>query len=1088
MTTTTPPTSSSSSNLAKITPPRLFQVLQREALFTRLDSACERPLVWISAPGGAGKTTLLGSYLKQRKLRSLWYQVDEGDADPASFFYFLGLAVHKAAPPGHEPLPLLTPEYMEDLETFARNYFRELFRHLAPATLLVFDNYQLLAEDSPLHGLLARLVEEVPAGYSLVFLSRNTPPPDFARWRASDRLTLLDWAALKLQPEESRAICRARYDAAALPDSLVAKLHDLSDGWAAGLTLLLEQPVLDGGIAIKPNQDALFDYFAAEIFARATPVWQTFLLKTALLPIMAVEAAAELAAEPQAGAILKELSKRNYFTLDLSADSSLYQYHALFRDFLLNKGRERYSSAEWQALQTKAAGLLKADGFISEAANLIMATGDMQGLAGLILDSAPGMIETGRFQRLAQWLANIPHTLYEQMPWLFYWRGNCYMAADFGEAQRQFERAFHAFRCSNDRQGVMLAWTGVVEALMHQLSDLRQLDAWLDTLDELVTEAAGNIPEQLESYMASRIYMAMVLRQPDHARLSYWKDKAQAAFDTETVSARNMMPGFYLFTCYLWTDQRHMAKRVIDSMGLIESNHYAPPVARIMAQLTQCWYRWHVADFQTSSKILTSAFAIGRDTGVHLWDFMLGVQGMIIACASGDLEHAARQIEGLKSALGRVRKMDQGYFYNCQAWYHFLKGELREAEIQQRLALQLMSETGALYPLAEITMGMCKICHAKGDIPGRDTHLKTLQDLASRLRSPLLNYVISMIEALFVLEGSRQEDLRERLAKAFRLGSEQGYLTFQWWRPEETARLCNAALELGVETGYAKDLITRLKLFPAENTYSEHWPWPVRIHTLGRFSLYLGEEEFHATGSGQKKPLELLKALLAFGGRKVSEDKLSEALWPDAEGDAAHQNLATTLHRLRKLLGQDGLIVKQGLQLSLDRRRCRVDIWALEDTLSALERGMHQQAPVDTLIRQARRVLAWYRGPFLASEAEESWVLSCRERLRSRLLRVLQQAGACVGTHSECEFAIEIYRKMLEVEPLAEGVYRQLMACQAVQGQMAEALATYQRCEEVLGRELGITPNDDTMDLYHAIRQGAPENVAGLCSRIIRPG
>jgi hypothetical protein len=39
----------------------------------------------------------------------------------------------------------------------------------------------------------------------------------------------------------------------------------------------------------------------------------------------------------------------------------------------------------------------------------------------------------------------------------------------------------------------------------------------------------------------------------------------------------------------------------------------------------------------------------------------------------------------------------------------------------------------------------------------------------------------------------------------------------------------------------------------------------------------------------QRKPLELLKALIAFGGRAVLEEQLTEALWPEAKGHAAHQ-------------------------------------------------------------------------------------------------------------------------------------------------------------------------------------------------------
>ena len=69
------------------------------------------------------KTTLVASYLAARRQRVLWYQADEGDADVATFFYYLGLA----APRRRRPLPLLTTEYRHDVAVLTRGFFRELY-------------------------------------------------------------------------------------------------------------------------------------------------------------------------------------------------------------------------------------------------------------------------------------------------------------------------------------------------------------------------------------------------------------------------------------------------------------------------------------------------------------------------------------------------------------------------------------------------------------------------------------------------------------------------------------------------------------------------------------------------------------------------------------------------------------------------------------------------------------------------------------------------------------------------------------------------------------------------------------------------
>ena len=85
-------------SLAKLTPPKLPKIVERTRLYQELDRARDRPITWITAPPGMGKTTLAASYIKARKLKCLWYQVDEGDADPATLFHYLGLASQRLPP------------------------------------------------------------------------------------------------------------------------------------------------------------------------------------------------------------------------------------------------------------------------------------------------------------------------------------------------------------------------------------------------------------------------------------------------------------------------------------------------------------------------------------------------------------------------------------------------------------------------------------------------------------------------------------------------------------------------------------------------------------------------------------------------------------------------------------------------------------------------------------------------------------------------------------------------------------------------------------------------------------------------------
>ena len=107
---------------AKITRPKISGIFPRARLFTELDSLQEKSVTWISSPPGAGKTTLISSYLEAKKYTALWYQVDGGDADVSTFFYYMGQAAKKTTPRKRKQLPLLTPEYQQGVYTFCLLY------------------------------------------------------------------------------------------------------------------------------------------------------------------------------------------------------------------------------------------------------------------------------------------------------------------------------------------------------------------------------------------------------------------------------------------------------------------------------------------------------------------------------------------------------------------------------------------------------------------------------------------------------------------------------------------------------------------------------------------------------------------------------------------------------------------------------------------------------------------------------------------------------------------------------------------------------------------------------------------------------
>jgi LuxR family transcriptional regulator, maltose regulon positive regulatory protein len=238
---------------------------------------------------------------------------------------------------------------------------------------------------------------------------------------------------------------------------------------------------------------------------------------------------------------------------------------------------------------------------------------------------------------------------------------------------------------------------------------------------------------------------------------------------------------------------------------------------------------------------------------------------------------------------------------------------------------------------------------------------------------------------------------------------------------------------------------------------------PVRIYTLGCFTVFMHDMPLRFNGRVQRKPLDLLRCLIAFGGRAVATARLAQALWPDTDGDMAKHALETTLYRLRKLLG-DRCIEMNGCQLTLNPEHCWVDLWSVERLLDLDDAALSPAA-------RAQQLLKLYRGSFLDGDDTPSALIQ-RERLHSKFVRVIGQLGRILESHNDRESAIGCYQQGIETDPLAENLYRRLMQCYIKLGRYAEALAVYQRCYKTLTTVLGVEPAPQTMELYREIQGG----------------
>lgn len=251
---------------------------------------------------------------------------------------------------------------------------------------------------------------------------------------------------------------------------------------------------------------------------------------------------------------------------------------------------------------------------------------------------------------------------------------------------------------------------------------------------------------------------------------------------------------------------------------------------------------------------------------------------------------------------------------------------------------------------------------------------------------------------------------------------------------------------------------------------------------MARLAVYLfGAPRYELDGVplalDHHKPTALLTYLL-LTGQLHTRETLAALFWP--EHGQARTFLRNNLYIIRQALGKTGqqwLYTNRDLVVFQPDSDVWADVSAFRHALLPCPTANHPDqylCPICTA--RLEQAVTLYQADFLTGFTLrdcpdfDEWQFFQSERLRQELAGALQKLLVEYSQRHAWDAAIQVTQRWLALDPLHEPAHRRLMQLYVYAGQPTAALRQYQECERILADGLHVSPEQETLALYQAIK------------------
>ncbi len=1057
-------------------PHRRKDLVNRTRLNQLLADMIEKRLVLVSAPAGYGKTSLLIDFIGQTTLPFCWYTIDRLDIDPWRFVAYFAASIQNRFPAfGKRTAAALSGGQTKfDADLIASVFINDIYENISEHFLMVLDDYHLVNDSLEIRNFFDRLLMNLDENCHIILASRTLLSlPVLPNLVARSEADGLSYEELEFIPEEIQQLYQINQQPA-LSIEMANEIQLQTEGWVTGIILTSQVKEETASLRARLNRVSGFSlgkYFS-QILDYLSPDLRSFLLWSSVLE----EFNADLCKEVISPVIasdntpwqewMNEIQRENLFTVPVGDQGDWLRYHPLFLEFLQKKFKFQQPEVE-SAIQYSYAKFSLENNEWEKAFSIYRRLDSQDDLILLVEEVGLEMILKGRISTLSAWLDSLPTEALNTRPYIIALQGNVAMVlGNTNLAIPLFNRAIDSLAISKDK-------LKLIQALSMRMAGLRvigKLDDAKKDAEEIIS-LAGEDPQFLTMkgealrgiglcYFHQGLLQNALEKLEKALNLMHFinDQKNQAIIQLEIGIIHESLGNYsnaknkYLIALEYWKSlgNSFWLSNILNNLGVLNqlAGDYveaSQSFEEALDHARSCGYA------RMEAFILTGIGDIFNEVQVD--DQAMQAYYMAEVIADRSQEHFLQVYIKIQKAILSAYKEDFNAAYNNLNQAHDLVGH-NGSQMEKHLidlehsGIKILEKK----PL-EALPRLEKAC-AFFEIGGHKVQYEKAH-LYLVLANISINQPEKVIEHLLHIFSS----LGNQYPPATMLASAARFMKpLKGYTPElmqsEFDQFINQIEQFKVKIpGFRRELRKNSRAVPFS-------PPTMLIRSLGRMQVDLSNHQVSSSEWQTQAARDMFFMLLAHP-EGMTKEEISLIFWPDATMDEVKFRFKNTVYRLRRAVGKDSIILDQNVYRFNNKLDYEYDV-ELFLRENALANQVHE--PIDKLSHY-REAIKFYKGNYL-SDIDENWVFSPREYLRQIFLNILLQVSNIYFNQSNYDLALDYCHRAINEDNLLEDAYRQAMRIYAAMGNRAAMVQQYQRCVEVMEKEVNAPPSEQTHELY----------------------